>query len=128
MLRAASIPKAGPLLLIPCHGQDCGPITCISGLLPLWRAHRSEVQGCSQQLPCELTVYSLGLGREETPHPSSSPATSLVSPYCRGLKENKSIISIIFFLNEQMHKAAKGNQVKNKSAWLQAESVIVNEV
>lgn len=129
MVRSTSIPKAGPVHFIFCYGQDPGQMTSFFWLLPLWSTHRSGMQGCSQQLPCELTAYSLCMEREDSPHPSSSPATSLAClPILQGVERKKKSHVLNFLLNEQMHKAAKGNQVKNKSAWLQAEPVIVNEV
>lgn len=108
--RSTSIPKAGPVLFIICYGQDHGQI--ITSFFGCCHCGVSTGVGCSQQLPCELIGH--GKGRQSSSLQLTCHISCLSPHTAGGWKKKKNLIFKIFFLNEQMHKAAKGNQVKNQ--------------
>lgn len=81
--------------------------------------HRGAAGGCPMSSP-----QVQGAKAALTP-PAHLPHLLLVLPCCRRLEKKKTknhLMFNFFFFNEQMHKAAKSNQVKNKSSRLRADS------
>ena len=127
MDRSTSVPKTTWLTLSV--SLQTGPQTtdlfwnaATAGCPQAWGAHRHGVQGCSQWLPCEQPIDT---GREGSPHPSSSPATSpacLAMLWGVGNTPQNHLFKKKKQTTQTTHKAAKGNQVKTKSTRLQADS------
>lgn len=94
------------------------------GLLLRWAGHRcwAAAGGCPMSRPWthgrQFLAFQL----------THLPCLLLVLLCCRTLKTNKKPnpkqkpTQCSIFLNEQTHKAAQGNQVSNKTSWLQADS------